>query len=223
MTDHISIWRWQLEGDIDAQFARLIAADANGFNRIAVEMMGAQDLPDIAQEHAEMEVKIRAMGLPEDVLQTTLEGFRAMRDEAEQEQAALEEARDFEVEEDRRIGAALASSHMFYDDPYASMEYAQIDAQVERAVQSYKASISKAVGNEGLNLTSYLGVQAERLFEEDAFATLAEVGLDGAIWIWISGDTAYALCHWQEDKELPIDLELTRIETTRLEALRETF
>ena len=225
MAEQISIWRWCLEGDLDAQFAELLAADADQFSVIAAQMAGegAGDLPSIAQTQAETEAKIRAMGLPDDVLQTTLEGFRAMVAEAEEEQAALDEEpfEDDGFGDGVRVGAALASSHMFFDDPFASLEYSEIDRQVDAALDSFKAAISKALGDNGQSFADYLGIATEALHGEAAFDALMSVGVEGAVWVWEQGEVAYYLSQLQEDKELPIDLEFHRFATAQLAAIKE--
>jgi len=225
MTQGISIWRWQVEGDLDAQFTALIAAAPDQFATLAARMAG-DDLPSLADTQDATEAKLRAMGLPEDVLQTTLEGFRAMVAEQEEAQEIFEDEGDDGYDGRGgagRVGATLASSHMFFDDPYASLGHAEIDAQVGKALAGYKAAIAKAVGIAGQSFAAYLGVTDEQLNGHDAFDAQMAAGIEGAVWVWELRDAVFALTQWQEDKELPIDLEFHRYPRATLKALKETL
>lgn len=220
MTDKISIWRWAVEGDLEALFARLVGATDAAFATLAAEMMqqGVPEVPDPDEMFRQTEEKVRAMGLPPAELATTLAGLKAMREEA------LEQLEDGETDPEPdpsdRLGVALASSHMFFDDPYASLGHQEIEAQVGRAMAQYRAAISAAVGHEGQSLAGYLGLPAERLYEDDAFDLLLEAGLAEVVWLWIKDDQALFLSHWHEDKELPIDLEFSRAPLAVFDALR---
>lgn len=223
MTDKISIWRWQVEGDLDAQFAALIAAAPDQFAGLAARMAG-DDLPSLADTQDATEAKLRAMGLPDDVLQTTLEGFRAMVAEQEEAQEIFEDEDEDTYDGRRgagRLGATLASSHMFFDDPYASLGQEEIDAQVGAALKRYKAAVTSAAGTAGQSFAAYLGVSADHLNGRDAVQAQVAAGVEGAVWVWEEGDTVFALTHWQEDRELPIDLEFHRFAHATFTALKE--
>lgn len=210
MTNEISIWRWAVEDNLEARFARLVAATDEEFSALANEMMqeGAEDVPDVDEIYRQTEEKVRAMNLPPELLASTLAGLNAMREEAEEEFVDEEEPSD-EVPSGH-MGIALASSHMFYDDPYASLGYEEIEAQVSAAMTSYRAAISAAAGDAGQSLAAFLGLAAERLYEDDAFDVLMEAGLAEVEWLWVTGDQVMYLSQWHEDKELPIDLEFGR-------------
>ena len=210
MTDEISIWRWAVEDNLEARFARLVAATDEEFAAVANEMMqeGAEDVPDVDEIYRQTEEKVRAMNLPPEQLAATLAGLKAMREEAQEEFVDEEEPSD--EAPSGHMGVALASSHMFYDDPYASLGYAEIEAQVGAAMAGYRVAISAAVGHEGQSLAAFLGLRAERLYEDDAFDMLMEGGLAEVEWLWVRGDQVMYLSQWHEDKELPIDLEFGR-------------
>ena len=226
MTGEISIWRWAVEDDLEARFARLVAATDDEFATLAGEMMqeGAEELPDVDEMYRQTEEKMRAMNLPPEQLATMLAGLKAMREEAQEEWEAEDDDLDDEgfdaVDPSGRIGVALASSHMFYDDPYASLEYEEIEAQVAAAMAGYRAAISKAVGDEGQSLAAFLGLAAERLYEDDAFDVLMEAGLAEVEWLWVKSDQVMFLSQWHEDKELPIDLEFSRAPLAVFEAVK---
>lgn len=224
MAEQISIWRWAITDDLDVLFARLICADEDGFNVIAGEMSGGgQETPNSAQDtQAETEAKIRAMDLPPDVLETTLAGFREMMAEAQAEEAALEAAFDAEdgAANAGGLGVALASSHMFFEDPYASLEHEEIDRQTNVAVDEYRVAISTAVGNGGQSFAKFLGLDQAALNDEGTFEMQVEAGFEGALWIWIQGDTVFYLSHWQDEKELPIDLGFHRVSVDALNTFK---
>ena len=211
MTGDISIWRWVVEDNLEARFARLVAATDAEFTTLAKEMMleGAEDVPDVDEIYRQTEEKVRAMNLPPDQLAATLAGLKAMREE-EQGDWAEDEEELIGEDPSGRLSVALASSHMFFDDPYASLGYEEIEAQVGAAMAGYRAAISAAVGHGGQSFAAFLGLEAERLYEDDAFDLLMEAGLAEVEWLWMQGDQVMFLSHWHEDKELPIDLEFGR-------------
>lgn len=230
MVDQVSIWRWQIEGDLEAQFHALITAPEGEFAKRALQFAGddfaGDDLKGTPATRAQTEARIRAMGLPEDVLQTTLEGYRAMLAEEDAAQGFFDDAEDDGYDwrgGDGRVGASLASSHMFFDDPYAMLDYEEIDDQVQAALERYKAAVSKAIGHAGQVFAQYLGTTQEKLNAHDGFEALMAAGTEGVLWVWEKGDYAYVLTHWQEDSELPIDLEFHRFKAASLQALRGKF
>ena len=116
MTGDISIWRWVVEDNLEARFARLVAATDAEFTTLAKEMMleGAEDVPDVDEIYRQTEEKVRAMNLPPDQLAATLAGLKAMREE-EQGDWAEEEEELIGEDPSGRLSVALASSHMFFD------------------------------------------------------------------------------------------------------------
>ena len=157
MTGDISIWRWAVEDNLEARFARLVAATDAEFAALANEMMqeGGEDVPDVDEIYRQTEEKVRAMNLPPDQLAATLAGLKAMREEAQEDWAEDEE----ELSGDDPSGwlsVALASSHMFFDDPYASLGYEEIETQLGAAMAGYRAAISAAVGHGGQSLAAFL-------------------------------------------------------------------
>ncbi len=212
MTDAISIWRWQVTEDPEAMFARLIAASDDAFSTMAGQMaaQGAQDQdsPTPQQLFQQAEEKVRSMNLPPAELATTLAGLKAMREEAEEDWA--EDTDDLSADPTGRVGVALASSHMFFDDPYAGLEHSEIERQVGAAMDSYRAAISNVVGHEGQSIAAFLGIEPAHLYEDTAFDVLMAAGLAEVRWIWGQDDAVLFLSLWHEDKELPIDLEFSR-------------
>lgn len=221
MTDEISIWRWAVEGDLEAIFARLVAASDAEFSVLATQMMqdGAEAGPSVDEIYQQTEDKIRAMKLPPDQMATMLAGLKSMREEAEEDFEEAEET-PFEEGPEGLMGVALASSHMFFDDPYASLGYDEIDAQVGAAMAKYRAAITAAVGHEGQSFAAFLGLAEARLYEDDAFDLLMEAGLAEVDWLWVRGDQVLCLSQWHEDKELPIDLEFSRAPLAVFEAVK---
>lgn len=224
MTDQVSIWRWQVEGDLDAQMAELVQADDTQFADFGAAMGGPDELA-LKETPAQTEAKLRAMGLPDDVLQTTLEGFRAMvEEEAEAQQIFDDDDDSYDGRGgEGRVGATLASSHMFFNDPYASLSDADITSQVDAAVARYTAALSKAVGTKGQRFDRYLGTTPEQLNGPLAYDALIAAGAEGVLWVWERGAHVFALSHWQEDRELPIDLEVHRFPAASLKALQGKF
>ena len=215
MADEISIWRWAITTDLDALFARAIAATDDALIRLnaehsALDPAAHETLDDI---EAKAEEKFRAMNLPAEVFKTMMAGFKDMMAEARQEDADWDDDDDEDdpvLDPDGRAGFALASSHMFYDDPYASLDYEEIERQVRAQMDAYRAAISKALGDPGQSLADFLGISPERSYEDDVFDALMEKGLAEVEWVWINGDRVVFLSEWHEDKELPIDLEFGR-------------
>lgn len=105
---------------------------------------------------------------------------------------------------------ALCSSHMFFDDPYASMEYEEIDAQRAGRLAVYRTAISKAIGNEGLRFEAFIGADPMLLDDDKAFAIYELEDWYGYYWVWPSADAVFFLADRQEDKELPIDISFGR-------------
>lgn len=231
MTEQISIWRWVVEDDLDGLFARLVAATDAGFGEIATEIMrggeGANPPPSLDEIEAQTEAKMRAQNLPKDILKTVLEGLKEMmreaREEAEKDAADEENDEDFAPDPQGRISVGLASSHMFFDDPYASLEHEEIDRQVAALMTAYKAAASKAVGHEGQSFMAYLGVAPEQFYDDPKFDALEEEGFGNIEWVWVTPEHVYFLNHWHEDKELPIDLEFGRAPVQVFEALQAQF
>lgn len=105
---------------------------------------------------------------------------------------------------------ALCSSHMFFDDPYASMEYEDIDAQRDQQLASYRKAISTAIGHEGVRFEDFIGADPVLLDDDKAFAIYELEDWFGYCWVWPSADTIFFLAERQEDKELPIDISCGR-------------
>ncbi len=208
----VSIWRFAITDNLEALFERLVGADDNTFLGIASEVMleGAEDMPSLDDIERDTEAKLRAMDLPDDIKETMLRGFKDSIAEAREEEWADEED-DFVRDPEGRLGVALASSHMFFDDPYASLEYEEIDRQVEGLMTRYRAAARAALGHPGQLLADFLGVSQAQLWDDDAFDALMEAGLDAMVRVWVGPAQVYFLSQWQEDKELPIDLEFGRM------------
>lgn len=208
----VSIWRFAITDDLEALFKRLVQADDQGFQAIAHELMmeGFEDLPSLDDIERDTEARLRAMDLPEDIKETMLRGFRNSMAEAREEEAEDTDD-DFDPDADGHPGLALASSHMFYDDPYASLEYEEIDRQVNDVMARYRDAASAAFGDPGQSFAAFLGVSQGQLWDDDTFDTLMEAGLDAVIWVWAGAEQVHFLSQWQEDKELPIDLEFGRM------------
>lgn len=225
MTEEISIWRWAITDDLDGLFARLVHASDEEFSEISTQLIqdGAEEMPDLEQVERETEAKFRAMNLPADILETMLAGFKSMMGEAREDLDEEENDDDLAQAPDGGVRVALASSLMFFDDPFASLEYEVIDGQVATLMGQYRASVSKAAGSEGQSLAAYLGVDIEQLYDEDAMEILAENGLDSVEWVWVKGDMVLYLSHWHEDKELPIDLEFGRMPVAHFDPVKGQF
>lgn len=205
----VSIWQWAVTDELDALFARLVAADADEFARIAAEGVSGKRLGDMA---AAAEAKMRAMGLPEAELATMLKGLEAMlQEEADWADAVVSEGAP-------EVG--LATSHMFYDDPYAALDYDERKAQVAELFGRYKAAAAKAVGAPGQGLAQAFGVTLEQLYRAEDAEALMDTGLDARSWIWRQEGVVYALNQWQEDKELPIDVTFARLPVEAFNAVQ---
>ncbi len=105
---------------------------------------------------------------------------------------------------------ALCSSHMFFDDPYASMEYEDIDAQRAERLKIYRKAISQAIGDDGARFEDFVGADPALLDDEKAFAIYEIEDWYGYYWVWPNADTVFFLAERQEDKELPIDISCGR-------------
>ncbi len=210
----VSIWRFAITEGLDALFSRLVAADDEGFQTIANELMveGAEDLPSLDDIERDTEAKLRAMDLPDDIKETMLRGFKnSMAEAREEDWDNADNEEDFAPDPDGRLGVSMASSHMFFDDPYASLAYEEIDRQVEGLTTRYRVAVSASLEDEGQSLADFLGMRQEQLWDDDTFDALMEVGLDAVTWVWVGPAQVHFLSQWQEDKELPIDLEFGRM------------
>lgn len=105
---------------------------------------------------------------------------------------------------------ALCSSHMFFDDPYASMEYEEIDAQRAERLATYRKAISTAQGDDGKRFEGFIGADPALLDDDKAFAIYELEDWYGYYWVWPNADTVFFLADRQEDKELPIDISCGR-------------
>ncbi|WP_370399350.1 hypothetical protein [Sulfitobacter sp. JB4-11] len=205
----ISIWQWAVTDDLGTLFARLISADEATFARIAAEGVSGKRLEDMA---AAAEAKMRAMGLPEAELATMLKGLEAMlEEEADWADAAAAYAAP-------EVG--LATSHMFYDDPYAALDYEEREAQVAVLFEQYKAAIAQAVGAPGSGLADAFGVGLEQLYRAEDADVLMDTGLVALSWIWSHEGAVFTLNQHQEDKELPIDVTFARMPLADFDALK---
>lgn len=212
MAEMVSIWRWAITDDLEGLFAALIAADEAGFARIAGEISGSDPGERLEDMAAKTEAKMRAMGLPEEVLATMLKGLKTMQ---------AEEADWVEASEgEGALDVALASSHMFYDDPYASLDYAEREAQVAVLFERYKAAIAKKAGLPGQSLVDAFGVTLEQFYHAEDAEVLMDTGLNAGTWVWAHDGVIYTLNQWQEDKELPIDLTFARMAAADFAALK---
>lgn len=205
----ISIWQWAVTDDLGTLFARLISADEAAFARIAAEGVSGKRLEDMA---AAAEAKMRAMGLPEAELATMLKGLEAMlEEEADWADAAAAYAAP-------EVG--LATSHMFYDERYAALDYEEREAQVAVLFEQYKAAIAQAVGALGNGLADAFGVGLEQLYRAEDADILMDTGLDALSWIWSHEGAVFTLNQHQEDKELPIDVTFGRMPLADFDALK---
>ncbi|WP_299881005.1 hypothetical protein [uncultured Sulfitobacter sp.] len=205
----VSIWQWAVTDDLGALFTRLVAADADGFARIAAEGVSGKRLADMA---AATEAKMREMGLPEAELATILKGLEAM---LEEEEAWAEVAA---AEGTPEVG--LATSHMFFEDPHASIDHEEREAQVAELFGRYKAAAAQAIGLPGQGLAEALGVTLKQLYRAEDADALIDTGLDPRSWVWAGAGVVYTLNQWQEDNELPIDLTFARMPVEAFNAVR---
>ncbi|SIN61279.1 hypothetical protein SAMN02745824_0850 [Parasphingorhabdus marina DSM 22363] len=203
MTQNPSIWSWTLTDAPEPLFRKLVSASDEEFESEAATAMLA-----------------------------AAPAFDDSFDEALAESEAAEFADDEDWEEDwdgdgedenlaPQTDIALCTSHMFFDDPWASMEYEEIDRQVEQRLASYRAAISQAVGHEGQRFTDFIGADPATMDDEKAF-TLYEMDE----WadhdrVWEKGGHIYFLNVHHEDKELPIDIGFGRTTADRFRKLRE--
>ncbi|MFC6582764.1 hypothetical protein [Sulfitobacter aestuariivivens] len=130
-----------------------------------------------------------------------------MQEAREEEDAA---ARGAEPGPDGRIDVALASSHMFHDEPFASIDDVERERQITDLLARYREAVSTSLGDAGLPLGVYLGVSVDRLFDHDVIDALSAAGMDPMTWVWKTPDTIYWLGHWREGPELPVDVEFGR-------------
>lgn len=205
----VSIWRWAVTEDLDAIFARLVAADEEGFAQIAAQGVSGKRLEDMA---AAAEAKMRAMGLPEAELATMLKGLETMlEEEADWADAAAAEGAP-------EVG--LATSHMFFDDPYAALDYEERGAQVAALFGQYKVAIAQAVDAPGQALAEAFGVTLEQFYRAEDAEVLMDTGLDARSWVWEKNGAVYMLNQLQEDKELPIDVTFARMPLVAFDTLK---
>ncbi len=217
MAEDISIWRWAMTENLDARFAALVAASDAEFARLAVEIASEDEdtAHSIDETASQTEAKIRALGLPPDILEVTLAGLNEMIAEARAEEAAFADEPGSGVEDfgNDQIAVALASSHMFIDAPFASLGQAEIDRQVTALLDRYSDAITKTVGQPPQSLAACLDMALEQLNDDTVIDALMQAGVESAERIWISGDTAHFLSVWREDKDMPFDLGFHRIPT----------
>jgi len=220
MTEQVSIWRWAVTDDLDGLFVRLVAASEDEFSQIALEIeSGAPGTPSVDQIEAETEARLRAMDLPADIMATMLSGYKSMMEEARAEQQAPDEDAVM-PDAQGRMTVALASSHMFYDEPHASLAYEVIASQVAEKLTAYASAISAAVGDAGQSLGEFLGVSGNVDGQDAVIDVLVETDLAAVAWVWVVGDVTFFLSQWHEDKELPIDLEFGRAPRAVFDAAR---
>lgn len=205
----ISIWNWAITDDLDVMFAQLVAADEAGFTKLAVEGLSGQRLQVMAKE---AEAKMREMGLPEEELATMLKGLEAMLEEEDDWAEAMTGEGAPEV--------GLASSHMFFDDPYASIDYDEREQQVAERFDAYKAAAVKALGQPGQGIVQACGVTLEAFYDAEDGEALMDTGMTAGTWIWEADGVVYALNQYQEDKELPIDVTFARMSSDAFDAVK---
>ena len=215
MQGDVSIWRWAVTDDLGSLFARLVAASDAEFAQIATEVEAGSEtpMPSIDEMEAQAEAKFRAMDVPPDVLDSMLKGLKTMMQESREEAAA-----DDQEAMEGYPAIALASSHMFSDAPFAALTYEAREAQVAERLEAYRTAASAAIGQPGQSLSDYLGVAVET--DDDALDVLLESELAAVVWLWEAGPQVYFLSEWQEDKELPIDLEFGRAPSAMFAAVR---
>ena len=206
----VSIWQWAITDDLDAVFAQLVAADDAGCLRMAVEGWAGLRLQVMAKE---AEAKMREMGLPEEELATMLKGLEAMLAEEDDWAEAMTAEGAPEV--------GLATSHMFFEDPHASIEYEDRERQVAELFGAYKAAASKALGQPGRSVVEACGVTLEAFFDAEDSEALMDTGMTAGTWIWEADGVVYALNQFQEDKELPIDVTFARMTANAFAAVKD--
>ena len=220
MAEQISIWRWALTDDLEARFAQLVADPELAFAALNLELAGRENVQSLNDVEAETVAKFRAMDLPEDILQTMLDGFKTMMEEAREDEVADTVDDEFAPSQVGRNAVALASSHLFHEKPFASLAYEEIDRQVGALVAAYRGAISKAVGHAGQDFSRYLGLDAGGFEDDDVFDILLKNGVESCVWVWSLQDAVFLLIQRQEDKELPIDLEFQRAPFALFAALK---
>ena len=200
MTEQISIWRWTGEEDLSGVLHRFFSQG---------ESTPVDETEDMAKA---VEAKYRAMGLPEDILATMLEGLGDLVEEA----ALAEGMKDGTTPEEPPldpvggVAMSLASSQMFLDDPYAALGEDQVQAQVQAQMAVYLDAVSAFVGSNGQSLAAFLGCSEARLAEAEVTDKLLWAGMEDIVHIWAHGDEVVYLRLSTPPRPTCIDIELGR-------------
>ncbi|MEO0439851.1 MAG: hypothetical protein AAF067_03135 [Pseudomonadota bacterium] len=202
MTNTPSIWSWTLTDDPEPLFRKLVSASDEEFLSVAAAAMQAS-----------------APAFEDDLGDMLAESDDAEEEDWEEDWDEEAEGENFLPQPD--IG--LCTSHMFFDDPWASMEYEEIDRQVEQRLASYRAAISKAVGHDGQRFTDYIGADPATMDDEKAFTLYEMDEWEDHDRVWEKGAHIFYLNVHHEDKELPIDIGFGRTTADRFKKLRDVI
>ncbi|MEO1328274.1 MAG: hypothetical protein AAFW46_01285 [Pseudomonadota bacterium] len=202
----ISIWESQISADLDQAFARLVAAGPNDFSRVGAE---------IAMESVALEAGLS----PAD-----LQAARANVDASALDAPIGYPAGEAGVLPTLQL-VSLATSHSFFEDPYASLEHEDIDHQVAAALQTYGGAATRALGDAGQHFWQAVGAPGSPAEMNDAafFDFIEAFPIDEFEWVWLTQKAAFVLLRSHEDKELPIDIGFGRADRADFDALRSSI
>lgn len=104
------------------------------------------------------------------------------------------------------ISTPLAESHMFFDDPYASLDYDVRNEAIDSQFSAYETIISGELGQNARSLSEAFSLSAEKLLDNDEYIFESPVGytLGERVALWPTTNGTWFLGAQQEDKELPI-------------------
>ncbi|MEO0914375.1 MAG: hypothetical protein AAFY59_15545, partial [Pseudomonadota bacterium] len=213
----VSIWSWGITEDLDALFTALAAASEDGFEAAAQPWIDAAP-PDEAPEPEEIianaEARLESANIPKSIKDTLLGAFRRLRGDMEKDAWEEDENGDWEEEDlgdeedsfdnplPSRREIPLATSHMFYDDPYASLDYEEIEAQVQARLTAYRAAASKALGHPGQPFLQFVGVSEAAFDAGEDQGPIEPLLWQGFTWVWPMADTVYFLVFLHVDEEV---------------------
>ncbi len=115
----------------------------------------------------------------------------------------------------------VASSQMFFDEPWFTIAYDDREAETARLYEEYRQAIVPQLSDEGVDMDEYFKINRETMYDDfpDAWDSPVAYELGERVHLWISSEWTWFLGVSQEDKELPIDIHFGRFNSGDMKQL----
>lgn len=190
-----TIWEWRAPDPLEPTFKRLVAAPEARFEAVGSAL------------HVSEFVE-KGMLTPEEAATFA-------------EQVAAAEAPG-SIGSSPRI-VATATSFPFFDEPYASLDHSEIDAQVDAEIRRLRDAASAALGDDGRAFWAEMAARPEAVARDARLDRVIDAPLDGFRHVWLTDAAAFIALGDHEDKELPIHVGFGRMSRQTFEDLRATI